>query len=170
MGQQAAYEQNFKRIYRFFYYKSVRPPEEIEDITQEVFLRFFNKYDCTKMDDTEVTKILFGITKNMYKEWVRSAIAHQSFELFENNHTDESMDEFVDEDYEKRLDTFRHTAETAINDLNPTLKKVMRMRYWDGMSRKEIAEKLDIKEKHVHVYQRRGIAALQKVLGEDCIP
>ncbi len=170
MGEQQAYEQNFKRIYRFFYYKSVRPPEEIEDITQEVFGRFFQKYDCTKINESDVTKILFGITKNVYKEWVRQAMRHQTFELFENNRAQETLDDFVDEEYEKRLDLFRNKAKEAIEDLNPTLRQVMQMRYFEGLSRKEISDKLNIKEKHVHVYQRRGIEALKKVLGEDCIP
>ncbi len=170
MTETQIYDQNFKRIYRFLYYKSVKPPQEIEDVVQEVFLLFFAKYDCTKMSEVEAAKILFGITKNKYKEWVRASIKHQTFELFDNNHADETFEDYVDEEYEYRLDSFRHKAHSAIKLLNPTLRQVMTMRFIDGLTRHEIAEKLGIKEKHVHVYQRRGIAALQKMINEDSIP
>ncbi len=121
------------------------------------------------MAELEPTKILYGIAKNRYKEWVRALPRNQMLELNENE-PDISLEQLIDEEFEAKLDQFREELHSAIKQLNPTLRDVMRMRYLENMTRKEVAEKLGIKEKHVHVYQRRGITALQKIIKATSIP
>ena len=170
MDQEGVYNSNFKRVYRFFYYKDVQPPAEIEDLVHNVLLRFFQKYNCQKLDSEESSKIIFGIAKNVYKEWVRELLNNRTTEL--NDEIDHPCDDdtYPDEDFERKIAQFRQNVSDAINKLSPSLKEVITMRFLDGMTRKEVAEKLKVSEKHVHVYQRRGIIALQNIINIKDIP
>lgn len=170
MGQEEAYNQNFRRIYRFFYYKDVKPPTDIEDSVQEVFCRYFSKYDCAKQTSEEITKILYGIAQNIYREWIRKILSEKTTELNEEIDYSDDTETNYDEEYTERLNKFRADIQAAVKRLNPTLQKVITMRFLDGMSRKDIAEKLGIKEKHVHVYQRRGLKMLEKIIKLDDLP
>jgi len=169
MGQEEVYHQHFRRIYRYFYYKDVKPPVEVEDLVQDVFCRYFAKYDCTKQSTDEIRKILYGIAQNIYREWIRKILSEKTTEL--NDDIDYSNDDVdYDEGYAERLNKFRQDIQEAVKQLNPTLRTVITMRYLEGCTRKEVAEKLKIKEKHVHVYQRRGLKALEKIINIENLP
>ena len=70
MNEKDLFDSLFPVIYRYFYYKQVSR-DEIEDLAQDTFLRFFAKYPTSNLAEEESRKIIFGIAKNVYREWVK---------------------------------------------------------------------------------------------------
>lgn len=161
MEPKEAYEQNFTSIFRYFYYKNLST-EEAEDQTQETFLRFFRKYQPEHLDELTCRKILYGIAKNLYCDWVKQCIQMPMTELNEDFPIPVEFDDLSTEEAEEVLGNELAELKETIETLNPTLRAVIKLRFLEGLTRKEVAERLQIKEKHVHVYQRRALAALQK--------
>jgi RNA polymerase sigma factor (sigma-70 family) len=163
------YKNNFGRIYKLFYYKGVNP-SGIEDLVHDTFLRFYRKYNDKDLSIEESEKILFGIARNVYKEWVRKMIKLKQVDLIEN-YEYEISSESESEDYDA-LESFSKSKKdfklikSAMKNLNPKIKKVLEMRFLEGKTRKITAEILGIKESDVHTYQKRGIKYIKKILAE----
>jgi RNA polymerase sigma-70 factor (ECF subfamily) len=167
MSFEEFYKITFEKVYRYFYYKSVEKAF-IEDLTHDCFLRFYTKYQEKLKDQTESQKIIFGICHNVYKEWVRQRMYEKYQPDFEKHATEESIvdnfEDFVDEEYEKKLDLQKQALKEALSQLNEKVRAVIELRFMQCLSRKEVAEKLNMNEKDVHTYQKRGIKYLNKIL------
>ena len=138
MSPEKIYNDHFRLIYRFFYYKLV--DIDAEDLAQEVFLRFFKRYTKNQFSDEETKKVLFGIAQNVYKEWVRQAIKHQNYPLDPEMEVKENYVEFTDDEFELQLEGYRSDMREAIARLNPTLRQVIELRFLEGKTRAEVAE------------------------------
>jgi len=160
------YKTTFQYVYRFFYYKSVNQAD-IEDLEHEVYIRFYKKFDFENLPEVETKRILFGIARNVYREWVRQCIKENKAEFLDNYEYEDLIDDFVDEEFEKKIALQKQVVLEAIEKLNPTVKSVLEYRFIHAKSRKEIAELLGIKEKDVHTYQKRGIKYLRKLINND---
>jgi RNA polymerase sigma factor (sigma-70 family) len=163
MQPEEVYSTKFDSVYKFFYYKDV-DADEIEDLTQETFLRFYQKYDPTQLEDTQIAKILYTIARNIWKEWLRGLSKNRTEELFDTVDYALPFEEFTDEIQDQ--DAWQHERGaliSAIKECNPTMRSVLTLRFIEGKTRKEIAELLSIKEDHVYTYQKRGVKMLQKM-------
>lgn len=167
MDFESFYKKTFQKVYKFFHYKSVET-SVIEDLTHDSFLRFYQKYSDKSYDDTEALKILYGIVRNVYREWVRKSINEKRVPLIDNlNYEEEDSVEFAifeDNDYEDRLFKRVEELKDCISELNEKIRKVLEYRFLEGKSRKEVAILLNISEKDVHTYQKRGIKYLKKIV------
>lgn len=167
MNFEDVYKSNFSRVYKFFYYKFVNK-DYIEDLAHDVFMRFYIKYGYRQVfQSDEASKILYGISNNIFKEWVRKSYKEKRVD-FEDNYI-YSLEDFLDKDYAEKKESQKKQIIEALNNLNPTVKYVLEARFLYGLTRKEIAEKLGVKEKDVHTYQKRGIKYLKKALGNGNI-
>lgn len=166
MSFEEIYKLTFKYVYRFFYYKSVNPAE-IEDLAHEVYIRYYKKFSSRDIEEVEIKKILYGISNNLYKEWVRQKVKENKVELIDNYDYEENVEDFCDEAYEVRLEGQKKQLLEALKLLNEKVRTVLECRFLHGMSRKEISLKLDMKEKDVHTYQKRGIRYLNKIINND---
>jgi RNA polymerase sigma factor (sigma-70 family) len=172
VDEKTTYSHLFPALYRYFFYKQVQR-DSIEDLCQESFMRFFQKYDSTQFTELDCAKILYGIARNVYREWVRRAIRDTTFELNEDMAITDSFADFL-LDIDDAAEEFNtKLLDEALGTLSETFQKVLRMRFILGMSRAQVAEELGVKEKHVHVYQRRALVALRQELVKmelNCIP
>jgi len=167
------YKSTFESLYRFFYYKSVGK-SDVEDLVQEVFSRFYGKYFDKRLSKEESTKILYGISKNLYKEWVRKSIKENRVDFIDNIQFDEIVDEdeedLMSENRYKIIDEQKLVVHKAMEKLSANVKLVLEYRFIHNMTRKQIAEKMGMKQKDVHTYQKRGIKYLKKIIGNDNVP
>lgn len=174
------YKQSFQKIYRFFYYKSVES-SIVEDLTHDVYLRFYQKYSQNPLSEEESIKILYGIARNVYREWVRKSISEKKVSLIDNldygNESDEytaesieslidSSNEEVESDFDQDLAEKMQSVKECFAELNDKVRQVLEYRFLEGKSRKEVAEILGINEKDVHTYQKRGVKYIKKMLEE----
>lgn len=163
------YNCTFRYVYRFFYYKSVNAAS-IEDLSHEVFLRFYKKFPNQKFEETEAKRMLFGFSNNVYKEWVREQVKEKRAEFLENFDYDVSVEEdsedFGASEYslEMKLESQKKVVFEGMKQLSPKIREILEYRFVQELSRKAIAEKMGIKEKDVHTYQKRGIKYLKKII------
>lgn len=171
MNFEELYKSTFPGLYRFFYYKSV-DSALVEDLVQDVYIRFYNKFSQKELSETESRKILYGIAKNVFKEWVRASMKERKVSLFENYEYEELdqgdlLDIFLSyevTDFDKKLEEKKILLKDAMDKLSENVRQVIQLRFIEGMTRKETAERLGMKEKDVHTYQKRGIKYLKNIL------
>jgi RNA polymerase sigma factor (sigma-70 family) len=165
MDCQSVYLQYFKPAYRYFYYKGVEKAE-VEDLAQETFLRLFRVYgDRADLADLEIRKLVYGVARNVWREWVRRQVQLPTVEFDELQDVGESPDEFQEEAEDTELlEAQRAAVLAAIEDLHPTMRQVLTLRFAENLSRQEVADRLNIKPDEVHTYQKRGIKMLQKIV------
>jgi len=157
------YQAHFKPLYKYFVYRDVSG-SETEDLCQEVFLRFFAKYDHETLEKDEQSKILYTIAKNVYREWLRQ-VSKGTFSLLESDLPETAVwESFIDEVETTTDDSFFDALHLAIGTLNPTLRQVIELRFLQMKTRAEVAEILNTKEKYVHIYQQRALKQLQKAV------
>lgn len=176
MDFESFYKNTFKAVYRYFYYKSVTK-SSIEDLSHDVYFRFFNKYSNTNISEIESTKILFGYCKNIYKEWVRKSIKDGNVTYIDDieyeyidDETDRDINDLLSDDYEKQRLKDKEALLNALSSLSSNIRLVLEYRFLKGMSRKEISDKLNISQKDVHTYQKRGIKYLRKLINKKGVP
>lgn len=172
MSFEELYNSCFSKVYKFFYYKYVEK-DYIEDLVHDAFLRFYKKYSDKDLSSDEHQKILFGICRNVYKEWVRKAVKEKNVSFLDNYEyeiADESVPDdevlFEADNAEKIIENNLELIKECLDELNETVRKVLEYRFLEGKTRKETAELLNIKEKDVHTYQKRGVKYLKKKIGE----
>lgn len=169
MSFEEIYKLTFGYVYKFFYYKNVNSAY-LEDLTQDVFMRYYNKYSSNNFSETEAKRILFGISQNVYREWVRDMVKRNRAD-FDETYFEYEEDEYdwEDENVSKHED-YKKIILEKMKSLNPRVREVLELRFLENMSRKEVAEKLNMSEKDVHTYQKRGIKYLNKLVNEGNVP
>lgn len=166
------YQTSFKGVFRFFYYKSVNF-NSIEELCQEVYLRFWKNYTSKLGDADQCKKILYGICLNVYREWVRSQISSQFVSL--ESYWEQLMDEdslsstqnWEDEKYEEHLGELKNRLRTAIAKLSPRLREVVELKYLQGLTRRQTSEQMGLTEDQVHTYQKRAVKALKDLVHQE---
>lgn len=160
------YREYVKLVHNFFYYKGVEL-SEVEDLVQEVFMRLYKNYldRLGDLDEVETKRLLYTIAKNVWREWVRSSIKHQTYSFDDSFDQAETFEEATEVDPEERV-----VLLAAIDQLPESQQAVLRCRFIEGLTRRETAERLGIAETHVHTYQKRAIHTLRKVVGRPPVP
>ncbi|MEI6477645.1 MAG: RNA polymerase sigma factor [bacterium] len=165
MEEHDLYKLSFPRIIRYFLYRDVGS-DEAEDLAQETYVRFFAKYRCNDMDETVCIKILYTIARNIYREWVRERVNRPVYELQQDFPITEPVGGEDDVEGYDDTEALRPLLMDALAGLNPTLRQVVTLRLIEGLTRRETAERLSIKEKDVHTYQKRAVRQLRDRLSD----
>lgn len=108
-------EEQYDKIYRYCYFK-LHHRETAEDVTQETFLRYFEKYDCGTKEQT--LKCLYTIARNLcIDEYRRQPVAP----LAESMQQEESLKE------EQFLTSL--TVRAALSKLESGEQELLLLRY-----------------------------------------
>lgn len=164
-GDQKALEFLVKKylnhIYSFIY-KNVGDPEAAEDITQEVFVRVWKnirKFDLNK----DFKPWIFQIAKNASIDYLRKRKTIP-FSRFENSQGQNMLTETLADNGPgmlERLNT-KTEFEKAIVGLSEKDKNLIQLRHSQGMSFKEIAQKMNSSINTIKSRYRRTIKNMQK--------
>lgn len=114
------------------------PPADLEDVTQEVFLRLLKYRRADVIDAPQA--YLFQVAGNVANEWAlraRSRHPHESRWLNELTIEDVVAADIV------REQTRNHVSR-ALLELPPRAREILRLRYRDGLSNAEIAARLKV--------------------------
>jgi len=160
-GDYAAFEELYwiynRRLYNFvlsvLFDKSLA-----EDITQTCFLKIWENR-ATIDEEKGFTSYLHTIAKNLvYRETERQLLKNRFLTVLQERqqNTDNTTQETID----ARL--LQEHIEELIEKLPPSRKEIFIMSKLQGLSNKEIAEKLSISEKTVETQVYRSIQFLKK--------
>lgn len=160
---QSIYQQNFEKIYRFFYYKTLSK-DLSEDLTSETFLGFVDQ--ASRRDDIEnCTGFLYGIARNVFLNYLKSKYKDPGFSV-DPEFFQRYVEGFVEEKDSK--ETLEEKAMKYIQRLPEKQGAVAYMRLIQKMSPMEIATKLGKNRNYVKVTLRRALKSLRQLI--ECTP
>jgi len=140
------------------------PASELDDVTQEVFLRLL-KYERAAVIDSPQA-YLFQVAANVANEWAlkaRNRRPHDSKWLADLKIEDQPSVEVM-------RDQSRSEVARAVCELPPRAREVLRLRYREGLSNGEIAARLNlhpqtIKRDLLQSYSRLRLDLSPELLG-----
>ena len=160
-------ERYMKAIYHFVH-KYISDTQEVEDITQEVFVRVWKnlkKFDPNPSLRTWIFTIAKRVCIDAFK---KKKILN--FSLFENENGENALsNELIDEaplpDAMSEKKGIAYMVTSASNLLSLPYQAVLSLRYQDDLTFAGIAEKLHEPLHTVKSRHRRALASLKKILG-----
>lgn len=127
---------------------------EAEDICSKVFLRIYEKLDSFDEKRASLSTWIFTIANNTLIDYYRTR--HVQGEVPETFATSESVEESVCN--EEMLETLAH----ALESLDMRERDIIVFRYYNNLSLKEIAEKIDISYSYVKIMHKKALENLKK--------
>jgi len=167
------YNENIDKIFRFFYLR-VNSQETAQDLTAQVFLKFFEKkisfVQGEKVEETKKNKVLnpraflFKMARNQLIDFYRRKERRNlSLENLDIDVPDTGISGKI---FSEKLEISWEMEQViqALQKLNPLYADIVTWRYLDDLSFKEISQILNKKEGTVRVSLQRAMAALKKQL------
>ena len=155
------YENYRPLVYRFLRRRLDGSDETVEDLTEDVFVKLYEKLDRYVERGLPFTAWLYRIAHNQLVDYVRT-LPRQSAQ---------SLDVVADvpehqtgSEYRSVLD--RETLEPALARLTPEQRKAVELRFLQGMSVAETAAAMGRSEEAVKKLQARALANLRRSLTE----
>lgn len=153
-GLKLIYEKYFSLVYSFFA-KECRSVEDSKDMAQDVFFKLWKTR--SKLSDIESLKsYLFIMARNTFIDYVRKKINQRVFEELTAYNTD-GLSEFEKEDRDLLEELVRYSEEMPEKRL-----EVFKLRWLEGMSRKEIADQMGISIVTVDIHIRKALEFLKE--------
>lgn len=165
-------EQAFKLLYKtysakifYFSLKYLHSKEESEGIVQEVFTRIWEKK--SQLDPHKpFGALLFTITKNLIFNKHRKKLNERAYV--------EYLKEYLDEIYDKTeneilINDLKNIIDKYIAKLPPKRREIYLLSREEGLSYREIAEKMEISEKTVEAQMSHALKFLRNILNKESI-
>lgn len=146
-------EDQYDKIYRYCYFK-VNNPQIAEDLTQETFLKFYNKKD-SYIDRGKPLAYLYTIARNLCIDSYRKGKKNE--ELNEEIEGHDEIDAFEN----------RFIIKQAIANLSDEIQEIVLLRYANQLKIGEIAELIGISRFAVNRKLKRALKELKSILKED---
>lgn len=144
-------EEQYDRIYRYCYFK-VRRQEVAEDITQETFLRFYERFGHYGNEWT--LQYLYRVAHNLCIDEYRRPVMEQLSE------------EIPGEGYEKEVTT-KISIQAALEVLSEEEKEILLLRYVNEVSVAVICKLLQISRFALYRKMKKALKKLQYELREE---
>jgi len=149
----------YPRLYQFSR-SFLKLEEGIDDILQEVFIKIWKNRANIHSSET-FNPFIFAITRNLLLNELRSRLSKQKIkdEIFKLSVPDEynSFDKF-------EYGELKESIDKIVNDLPEKQKEVFLLSRYEGLSHKEIAEKLNISTKTVEYHISQSISTIKSKL------
>jgi len=157
--------QSFEKIYNYyvgktynFLYALTHDTNLSKDLTQNTFLQLWNAKEHLDAS-CEISNYIFTIAKNLlYRENRTRNIYNRYFDFVMNTQNKE-VEPSIDDDLSREMIEKRILSLLAL--LPESRRRIFMMRWSEGMSNKEIAQKLSISEKTVSTQIHRVVEFLK---------
>lgn len=147
------------KLYSFCLHMS-KSKESAEDIVEETFIWLW-KHKETLPEQDSLKNILFLRTRHQLIDIYRKNLNSPHFESYleyVNKQDHRSASELLD------YNDFLHCLQTALEQLPLTQQKVIKMSKLEGLSIREISERLQLGEQTVRNQQYLGLKTLRKLI------
>ncbi|MEH0158030.1 RNA polymerase sigma-70 factor [Limibacter armeniacum] len=148
------FDQYYESIRNFAYYK-VGDIDVAEDLTQEAFIKVWEKREDIKQET--VKTLLYTITGNL----AINHLKHGSvvFNFVSNYQGNDSSN---GPDFEMEMQEFDQRLKKAIGDIPEKSREVFLMNRIEGLTYNEVAERLEISVKAVEKRMRKALELLRE--------
>ncbi len=140
----------------------VQDPGLAEDVTQEVFIKLYNHMDSVK-DQEMLRPWLIRVALNEAKNTIRGKIRAN---IRDENYVKETLENsvyHVDSEYEQQSEV--NEINRALNKIKEPLRSCLVLRQ-QGLSYREIAESLELKETSIGTYVARARQEFMRFYGK----
>lgn len=149
------------RIYQYVYYR-VRSKDDVEDITQQVFIRAWKAINKYRITSKPFIAWLLKISQNLVRDFYRSRKVTISIDNeMEIPGADESPERQAESEYEQK------EIRRIISALPDEQRQVIMMKFIEGFSYTEIAASLQKSEGAIRVIQHRALKKMRSMLEEE---
>lgn len=131
-----------------------------EEITQDVFLRSWRSLDRYQPSQGSLVSWLLSIAHNRAIDELRSRRGKDARR--EVSDEDLQLRATIDPGFDEAL--LRGEVRQALDELPPAQREVIELVFWGGLTRREIAERLDLPLGTVHTRLRLGMDKLRGLL------
>ena len=153
------YEHMLEPVYRFVYYR-VRNPEDAEDLTETVFLKAWEALQRTRQIPENPRAWIYRIARNLIIDHYRTRRDHAPLEAGLHLEADSPEHTLLDQEETERVRRWLHT-------LPPLYQEVLILRFFLGLSHREVGEILGIRENHARLLQYRALKRLREAMQQD---
>ena len=159
------YEQYRPLVYRFLRRRLDGADETVEDLTEDVFVKLYEKLDRYVERGLPFTAWLYRIAHNQFVDYIRTLPrqATQPLDVVADVPEHQTSSE-----YRNVLD--RQTLEPALARLTSEQRQAVELRFLQSMSVAETAAKMGRSEEAVKKLQARALANLRRGLVETACP
>jgi RNA polymerase sigma-70 factor, ECF subfamily len=160
----AIYDRYGRLVYSLIH-RVVRDAGVAEDLTQETFLRVWNRAQAFDVEKGSLGPWIVTVARNRAIDYLRSAdgrMAARSLELADIEHPSRftGMEEKA-----LSMDRARRLKE-AFEKLTPNQKTVIELAYYEGLSQTEMAERMQQPLGTVKTWVRAALKVLRDQIGE----
>jgi RNA polymerase sigma-70 factor (ECF subfamily) len=159
------YEQYRPLVYRFLRHRLDGADETVEDLTEDVFVKLYEKLDRYVERGLPFTAWLYRIAHNQLVDYVRTLPRQAAQPLDVVADVPEHQ---TGSEYGSVLD--RQTLEPALARLTAEQRQAVELRFLKGMSVAETAATMRRSEEAVKKLQARALANLRRSLSETARP
>jgi RNA polymerase sigma-70 factor, ECF subfamily len=159
------YEQYRPLVYRFLRRRLDGSDETVEDLTEDVFVKLYEKLDRYVERGLPFTAWLNRIAHNQLVDFVRTLPRHNAQSL---DVVADVPEQQTGSEYRSVLD--RQTLEPALARLTAEQRQAVELRFLQGMSVAETAARMGRSEEAVKKLQARALANLRRSLAETVRP
>ncbi len=142
-----------------FIQKRVSDPTMAEDILQEVFIKIHSKIDSLQ-EERKVKAWLFQITRNAIIDFYRRSKLHSK--------QDDQISDLEDENDPGALEDIQSCIVPMIKSLPKDYRDALLLSELNGLSQKELSEKLHISYSAAKSRVQRGRSMLKEALSKCC--
>lgn len=144
-------EEQYDRLYRYCYFKTCHR-QTAEDITQETFLRFFQRYP--ELTGVDALRFLYTVARNLcVDEYRRRQFQPLKEEIYSNQTEDHILTDI--------------TVRAALSKLDPGHRELLLLRYVNEVPVSVIGELQGISRFSVRRRIMRAVQAFRQHLGEE---
>ena len=162
-GSQGAFKElydRYKEVLIRVSIKFLKDADSAEDILHDIFLQIWEKRE-TLNTELSFSGYLYTLTKNKILNEMRHAKIQAGFVqnmlMNEVDSTNQTFDTVIDNDYSKLL-------KVIINSLSPSQREVYQLSHIQGLTHKEIAERMKISVNTVNVHATLALKKIRKHL------
>lgn len=157
------YDEYVDQIFRYVYYK-VGNLDESQDLTGQTFLKAFENIDSYEMRDVAFSSWLYRIAHNLVVDFFRRESKRENVPIDEQPPTPSPSGNPVES---VLADLESERLYQAMNRLTHNQREVLVLKFIDNLSNAQVAEIMGISVGAVKSTQKRGLLALNRILGNS---
>jgi len=155
------YKKYFKEIFRFVH-KKIHDDQETADLVSKVFIKSFQGIDKFQYNGIPYSAWLYRVAINETNQYFRKS---KTRHVVLDERLNDSL--AIEMDFEESKTTYLDQLPYVINELNPNELELIELRFYEGMSFKQIGTILDMTETNSRVKTYRVIQKLKRILSHE---
>lgn len=155
--KEAIYADYYAKVRRYIAGK-VGDPQETDDLTGDVFVKIYDRLDRFDETKASVSTWVYTIARNTVIDYYRTRRTHA--ELPESLAAPDGMETAL-----AARDTLDRLA-AALEALDERRRDIVILRYYQGLTLRQIAQRMDISYSYAKLLHTGALAELKKRLGD----